>query len=81
MMRYVVFKKYYNSRYANYKFFPNVKYMLKDENSKYYFTIKGVRLPKKEEYKIYEVNTTIWYDIKLDVISSFYYIRITNEKK
>jgi len=55
MIRYILFKKNYKSIYANYKFLKNVKYMLKGENEKYYFTIKDVRLPKTLEYDVYEV--------------------------
>lgn len=57
MIRYVTFKKYYRSDYAQYKFIPRVKYMLKGEDSKYYFTIKKVRLPKSEEWKLYTITS------------------------
>ena len=57
MIRYVTFKKYYKSNYTNYKFIPNVKYRLKGEDSKYYFTIKDVKLPKRAQFKLYEVHS------------------------
>ena len=59
MIRYVTFKKYYKSNYAKYKFIPKVKYMIKDEDNKFYFTIKGVRLPKKSEHTLYNVHVTM----------------------
>ena len=52
MIRYITFNHYYRSKYANYKFIPRVKYMLKGEDSKYYFTIKDVRLPKESEFDL-----------------------------
>ncbi len=58
MIRYITFNHYYRSKYANYKFIPRVKYMLKGEDSKYYFTIKDVRLPKESEFDLYEIHTT-----------------------
>ena len=59
MIRYITFNKSYKSIFANYKFYPNVKYRLKDENSKYYFTIKNVRLSKKLEHKLYNTNIAL----------------------
>jgi hypothetical protein len=59
MIRYITFNRVYKSDYANYKFFPNVKYALKNENSKYYFTIKDVRLSKKLEFDLYESHNVL----------------------
>lgn len=59
MIRYVTFNRVYKSDFAKYKFYPNVKYRLKDENDEYYFTIKDVRLPKNLEYDLFVINETI----------------------
>lgn len=59
MIRYITFNRIHKSIFANYKFYPNVKYRLKDENSNYYFTIKDVRLPKTLENDLYEVNIAL----------------------
>ena len=58
MIRYIIFKKRYKSDYAKYEFIPNVKYVLKGEDFRYYFTIKNVRLPKKFQSNLYEVYST-----------------------
>lgn len=55
MIRYILFNKKYKSIFANYIFYPGVKYMLKNENSKYYYTIKNVKLSKKLIDDLYEV--------------------------
>jgi hypothetical protein len=57
MIQYVTFKKYYRSNRDDYKFIPKVKYMLKGEDSKYYITIKDVRLPKKSQHSLYEIHS------------------------
>ena len=59
MIRYIVFNRPHKSIFANYKFYKNVKYRLKDEDSKYYFTIKNVKLPKKLEYDLYQTYDSI----------------------
>lgn len=46
MIRYIMFKNKYKSIFANYVFYPNVKYMLKNEDEKYYYTILNVRVKK-----------------------------------
>lgn len=58
MIRYVIFKRYYRNKQTNYKFIPKVKYLIKGEDSKYYFTIKNVKLSKKAEFELYEVHST-----------------------
>lgn len=59
MIRYVTFKKIYKSIFAQYKFYPQVKYKVKGENNEYYFTIKNVKLSKKLEHRLYEINSAI----------------------
>lgn len=59
MIQYIMFNRVHKSIFANYKFYPNVKYKVKSENSKYYFTIKNVRLPKRLEHDLYTINIAL----------------------
>lgn len=59
MIRYILFKSAYTDKKKKCKFQPNVKYRLKDENSKNYITLKKVKLPKRLEHKLYDVFKTL----------------------
>lgn len=58
MVRYILFNRIHKSIFANYKFYPNVKYKIKNEDSKYYFTIKNVRLSKTLENSLYTIHNS-----------------------
>jgi len=49
LIKFIEFKRSYFSKFAQYRFEPNVKYVLKDEDSLYYYTIKNIRLHKTSE--------------------------------
>ena len=53
----IFFKKEYYDNRRKYRFYKGVKYMIKDIDNKYYYTIKGVKLPKTYENKTYSVLT------------------------
>lgn len=55
MITYIIFKKKYHSIFANYTFYKDVKYALKGEDNKYYYTIKGVRLRKSSNHTLFEI--------------------------
>ena len=56
MLSYIVFNKKYKSKFANYTFYPDIKYKLKGEDDYYYYTIKRVRLAKSLNNKLYSIN-------------------------
>ena len=62
-IQYLVFKKSYTTndkRKRKYTFVGNVKYRIKRETKSRYISMKGTRIPKNKEGKLYEVYTT-WY--------------------
>lgn len=51
----LLFLKSYYSKSRKYKLFAGVKYRIKDSDTKYYYTIKNIRIPKTLENKVFNV--------------------------
>lgn len=54
-VRYIMFNHKYKSIFANYTFYPGVKYMIKKETPKFYYTIQNVRVNKKLKGDLYNI--------------------------
>ncbi len=48
-------KTFYDHK-KRYRFYAGVKYAIKNIDNNYYYTVKGVKLPKSYENRIYTVN-------------------------